>query len=56
MQPYVPYAWQKKGHYQRIFARNKKHRLNVLGFMSLDNRLHVYYTESIQRPKWMLIL
>lgn len=46
MQPYVPYAWQKKGHYQRIFARNNKHRLNFLGFMSLDNRLHVYYTES----------
>jgi hypothetical protein len=43
LQPYIPYAWQKKGQTIRLFARNKRHRLNVLGFMSLDNRLHVYH-------------
>lgn len=46
LQPYIPYAWQKKGQTIRLFARNKRHRLNVLGFMSLDNRLHVYHTEK----------
>lgn len=46
LQPYIPYAWQKKGKYQRLFARNKKNRLNVLGFMSLDNRLVCYHTEK----------
>lgn len=46
MQPYVPYAWQKKGETVRLFARNQRHRLNVLGFMSLDNKLYVYHREK----------
>ena len=46
MQPYVPYAWQKKGETVRLFARNQRHRLNVLGFMSLDNKLYVYHSEK----------
>ncbi len=46
MQPYVPYAWQKKGQTDRIFARNKKKRLNVFGLMSLGGRLTVYHSEG----------
>lgn len=46
MQPYVPYAWQKKGQNHRIFARNKKKRLNIFGLMSLGNKLTVYYSEQ----------
>lgn len=46
MQPYVPYAWQKKGQTHRIFARNKKKRLNVFGLMSLGGKLTVYHSEQ----------
>ena len=46
MQPYVPDAWQKKGQTDRIFARNKKKRLNVFGLMSLGGRLTVYHSEG----------
>jgi hypothetical protein len=47
LQPYIPYAWQKKrANHPSVRDRNKRHRLNVLGFMSLDNRLHVYHTEK----------
>lgn len=44
MQPYVPYAWQKKG--QNYRARNKKKRLNVFGLMSLGGKLTVYHSEQ----------
>ncbi len=46
MQPYVPYAWQKKGQNYRVFARNKKKRLNVFGLMSLGGKLTVYHSEQ----------
>jgi transposase len=46
MQPYVPYAWQKKGVTQRRFARKQKNRLNVFGLMSLSGQLTVYYSEA----------
>jgi transposase len=46
MQPYVPYAWQKKGDTQRIFARNNKKRLNVFGLMTLSGKLTVYHSEQ----------
>lgn len=46
MQPYVPYAWQKKGQIYRIFARNKRKRLNVFGLMSLGGKLTVYHSEQ----------
>ena len=46
LQPYLPYAWQKKGQTQRIFARNRNKRLNVLGLMSLCGSLTVYYSEQ----------
>lgn len=46
MQPYVPYAWQKKGDTQRIFARNNKKRLNVFGLMTLLGKLTVYHSEQ----------
>jgi transposase len=46
MQPYVPYAWQKKKETHRIFARRSPHRLNVLGLMRLDNQVTVYHREK----------
>lgn len=46
MQPYVPYAWQKKGLTQRRFARKQKKRLNVFGLMSLSGQLTVYHSEA----------
>ncbi|MBC7921644.1 MAG: transposase [Ferruginibacter sp.] len=56
MQPYLPYGWQKtgrlaaallcKGQVLQIFACNQHKRLNLLGLMSLDNRLTVYPSEQ----------
>lgn len=46
MQPYLPYGWQKKGAPLSIFARCQHKRLNLLGLMSLDNRLTVYPSEQ----------
>lgn len=46
MQPYVPYAWQKRGLTQRRFARRQKNRLNVFGLMSLCGQLTVYHSEA----------
>lgn len=46
MQPYVPYAWQKKKETHRAFACRSPHRLNILGLMSLDNRLTIYHREQ----------
>jgi len=46
MQPYVPYAWQKKGIIQRRFARKQKNRLNVFGLLSLSGHLTVYHSEA----------
>lgn len=46
LQPYVPYAWQKKQETHRVFARRSPHRLNVFGLMSLDNQLTVYHREK----------
>ena len=46
MQPYVPYAWQKKKETHRLFARKGQKRLNVLGLMSLSGQLTVYHREQ----------
>lgn len=46
MQPYVPYAWQKRGEKQRRFARRDRKRLNVFGLMSLAGKLTVYHRET----------
>jgi transposase len=46
MQPYVPYAWQKRRDTHRIFARRSPHRLNVLGLLRLDNELTIYHREE----------
>lgn len=46
LNPTVPYAWQKKGKKIRILAKKGKKRLNVLGFLNLNNHLHVYPTEG----------
>jgi transposase len=46
LQPYVPYAWQKKGQTHRVFSRKGRKRLNVLGLMSLSGQLTVYHSEQ----------
>ncbi len=46
MQPYLPYAWQKKGHQIRIFARNQRKRLNVFGLMKLDSTVKTFQNQS----------
>jgi len=46
LQPYVPYAWQKKKQPHRIFAQKSRKRLNVLGLMSLSGQLTVYHREQ----------
>lgn len=46
MQPYVPYAWQKRKVAQRRFARRQRNRLNVFGLMSLRGELTVYPSET----------
>lgn len=46
LQPYVPYAWQKKKQTHRMFARRSPHRLNVFGLMRLDNQLTIYPREQ----------
>lgn len=46
LQPYVPYAWQKKKQTHRVFARKGRNRLNVLGLMSLSSELTVYHSEQ----------
>lgn len=45
LNPYVPYAWQKKKQTQRILARKGGKRLNVFGLMSLSGHLTVYHRE-----------
>ena len=45
MTPCVPYGWQQKGEQVRLVPRDAK-RLNVLGFLALDNRLTSYCTEE----------
>lgn len=45
MTPCVPYGWQQKGEQVRLVPKDAK-KLNVLGFMALDNRLISYCTEE----------
>lgn len=45
MQPYVPYGWQRKGEPIQISSRSKSNRINLLGFMRLDNHLTIYHSE-----------
>ncbi len=46
LNPYLPYAWQKKKQTQRILARKGGKRLNVFGLMSLAGHLTVYNREA----------
>jgi transposase len=46
MQPYVPYAWQKKGCPIAIQSKMVRKRLNILGFLGMDNSLRVYQREK----------
>lgn len=46
MQPYIPYAWQKKKEYIRISTRKNNKRLNIFGLMKLDNTLKTYQQEK----------
>ena len=42
--PYIPYAWQDKGKYETVRSQKSK-RLNVLGFLNLNNELDSYIFE-----------
>ena len=46
LQPYMPYAWQKKKQTHRVFSRKGRKRLNVLGLMNLSGQLTVYHSEQ----------
>lgn len=46
MQPYIPYAWQKKGEQIRIFARKERKRLNVFALMKLDSTVKFFQKQS----------
>lgn len=45
MTPCVPYGWQLKGEQVRLVPRDAR-KLNVLGFLDLNNRLTSYCTEE----------
>jgi transposase len=45
MTPCIPYGWQEKGKQIGLVPRDSK-RLNVLGFLNLDNRIYAYPTED----------
>jgi transposase len=44
-EPYIPYAWQEKGSTTQI-SSGRKMRLNILGFLSIEDGLTAYTTES----------
>lgn len=44
--PYIPYAWQEKGHALRLETGAHSKRLNVLGFLNRQNALHAYTLEG----------
>jgi transposase len=43
--PYLPYAWQEKGHTIAIPSSHSKKRLNVVGFLNVDNAFQAYTFE-----------
>ncbi|MDM8563925.1 transposase [Candidatus Marithioploca araucensis] len=45
MQPTVPYAWQPKGEIIEVPSERSK-RLNVLGFLTCDNRFEPFCFEG----------
>jgi hypothetical protein len=44
--PVVPYLWQKKGQTLCLPAKAHSRRLNVLGFLSRQNRLHTFQAQE----------
>ena len=49
--PYLPYAWQEKGQTIEIPSSHSKKRLNVVGFLNVDNDFQAYSFEcSIDSP------
>ena len=46
LSPLVPYLWQKKGQTVGLPAKAHSRRLNVLGFLGEDNRLHHFETQE----------
>lgn len=43
--PYLPYAWQEKGHTIEIPSSHGRKRLNVVGFLNVDNAFQAYTFE-----------
>jgi transposase len=43
--PYLPYAWQEKGHTIEIPSSHSRKRLNVVGFLNIDNAFQAYTFE-----------
>jgi transposase len=46
LMPYIPYAWQEKGHPRTVEADAQSKRLNVLGFLNRQNELTTYTFEG----------
>jgi transposase len=46
LSPSLPYLWQKKGQTVGLPAKAHSRRLNVLGFLGKDNRLHSFQTQE----------
>ena len=49
----MPYGWQQKGKQVCLLPRDSK-RLNILGFLSPDNRLYTYDTEGIINSEFVI--
>jgi transposase len=43
--PYLPYAWQEKGQTIEVPSSHSKKRLNVVGFLNVDNEFQAYTFE-----------
>jgi len=43
--PYLPYAWQEKGHTLEIPSSHSPKRLNVVGFLNIENEFQAYTFE-----------
>ena len=46
LSPIVPYLWQPKGKTVGLPAKAHSHRLNVLGFLSRQSRLHSFQAQE----------
>jgi hypothetical protein len=54
LQPSVPYLWQKKGKTVGLPAHAHSRRLNILGFVSRQNRLHHFATQQTMTAQFFV--